>query len=144
MPLDHDLEAAIRARFSSTEFASWMGVRLLDIDEGSSRIAIDLEEHHLNPGGIVHGGIIATILDAAIGLALRTTIGTRSHVTMQLDVHFLSPAGLGSLIAEGRAVHTGTRMGYGEAQVVASDGRLVAKGSATFLVMQATPVPAGD
>jgi uncharacterized protein (TIGR00369 family) len=78
-------------------------------------------------------------------LALRTKIGDRGHVTVQLDIHYLSPAATGTLIAQGRAVHSGRRTGFGEAEVFADDGRLVAKGAATFLVVErTTPVPAGD
>ena len=145
MPLDPVLESAIRSRVASSAFSQWMGFRLLDLDDGLSRVAIDLEPHHLNPGGIAHGGVIATILDGAIGLALRTKIGERGHVTVQLDIHYISAAASGTLIAQGRAVHSGSRVGYGEAEVFAEDGRLVAKGAATFLVVErATRVPAGD
>jgi uncharacterized protein (TIGR00369 family) len=145
MALDPAFESAIRSRASSSAFSQWMGFRLLDIDDGLSRVAIDLEPHHLNPGGIAHGGVIATILDGAIGLALRTKIGDRGHVTVQLDIHYISPVSSGTLIAQGRAVHSGSRVGYGEAEVFADDGRLIAKGAATFLVVErAEPVPAGD
>src|SRR5258708_40148912 len=102
MPLDPEFESSIRARVSASPFATWMGLRIVSIDDGESEIAIDLEPHHLNPGGIVHGGIVATILDAAIGLALRTTIGMYSHVTVQLDVHYLAPATQGLLGARGK------------------------------------------
>jgi acyl-CoA thioesterase len=144
MPLDPEFEAAVHERLRTSSFASWMGIRLVDVDEGESHLELDVQPHHLNPGGIVHGGIIATILDAAIGLALRTTIGTRSHVTVQLDVHYLTAANGGTLTGRGHAVHSGRRTGYGEAEVTTADGRLVAKGSASFLVMDAMPVPAGD
>src|SRR5687767_4288136 len=137
MPLDPAFETAIRERISTSAFASWMGMRLVTIDAGASELAVDLQPHHLNPGGIVHGGIIATILDAAIGLALRTTIGARSHVTTQLDVHYLSAVRAGTITAQGRAVHSGARTGYGEADVSSSAGKLLAKGSASFLLMDA-------
>jgi uncharacterized protein (TIGR00369 family) len=144
VPLDPEFESAIRSRFATSDFARWMGMRLVALDEGTSEIALDLQPHHLNPGGIVHGGIIATALDAAIGLALRTTIGAQGHVTVQLGIQYLSPAKQGTLIARGRRVHTGARTGYGEAEISTKEGHLLAKGSATFLVVRAAPVPAGD
>ena len=115
-----------------------MGISLVGIDPGESTLRLDLQRHHLNPGGIVHGGVLATLLDASIGLALRSKIGmTTDHVTIELDVHYLSPARTGYLIGRGKAVRAGGRVSYGEAEVYSEDDRLLAKGSATFLVVQA-------
>jgi len=137
MPLDPALEPAIRERFRSSEFARWMGITLVSIDEGESELRLDLEKHHLNPGGIVHGGVLATLLDASIGLALRSKLGmTTDHVTIELDVHYLSPARTGILVGRGRAVRVGSRVSYGEAELFADDGRVVAKGTATFLIVE--------
>lgn len=115
-----------------------MGISLVSIDAGESELRLDLERHHLNPGGIVHGGVLATLLDASIGLALRSMIGmTTDHVTIELDVHYLAPARSGYLIGRGRALRAGGRVSYGEAEVFSDEGKLLAKGSATFLVVQA-------
>jgi acyl-CoA thioesterase len=138
MPLDPALEPLIRERFRSSEFARWMGISLVSLDVGESELRLDLEKHHLNPGGIVHGGVLATLLDASIGLALRSKIGmTTDHVTIELDVHYLSPARTGALIGRGHAVRVGGRVSYGEADVFSDDGKVLAKGTATFLVVQA-------
>jgi acyl-CoA thioesterase len=137
VPLDPELEPLIRQRFGSSQFATWMGMTLSRIDDGESELRLDVQPHHLNPGGIVHGGVLATILDAAIGLALRSKLGmVTEHVTIELDVHYLSPARTGALVARGRAVRVGGRVSYGEADLFADDGRLVAKGTATFLIVK--------
>ena len=139
MPLDRELEPLIRERFRSSKFATWMGITLVKVGDGSSEVRLDVEPHHLNPGGIVHGGVLATILDASIGLALRSKLGMgREHVTIELDVHYLSPARTGFLVGRGTAVRVGGRVSYGEAELFADDGRLVAKGTATFLIVQAS------
>ncbi len=115
-----------------------MGITLVGIGDGESELRLDLEPHHLNPGGIVHGGVLATLLDACIGLALRTQLGLESeHVTIKLDVNYLAPARAGVLIGHGKAVRSGGRISYGEAELHAEDGTLVAKGTATFLVVKA-------
>lgn len=134
MPVDPQLEAAIRERLSRSEFVRWFGLSLARVGDGESEIHLDLAPHHLNPGGIAHGGVIATIVDAAIGLALRTRLGReRQHVTVNLSVQYLSPVSDGTVVARGRAVHSGERTGYGEAEIRSADGRLLARGSATFL-----------
>lgn len=139
MPLDPELEPLIRKRFGSSDFANWMGMKLVRVGDGESELRLDVQPHHLNPGKIVHGGVLATLLDSSIGLALRSTIGmTTEHVTIELDVHYLSPARTGALIGKGKAVRVGGRVSYGEGELFTEDGTLVAKGTATFLIVQAS------
>ena len=138
MALDPSLEALVRERLRHSSFATWMGIALLGIGDGESELRLDLEPHHLNPGGIVHGGVLATLLDACIGLALRTKLGMETeHVTIQLDVHYLSPARTGALVGRGKALRVGGRVSYGEAEIFTDEGTLVAKATATFLVITA-------
>jgi acyl-CoA thioesterase len=135
--MDPELEALIRDRFGSSQFARWMGISLVSIGDGASELRLDLQPHHLNPGGIVHGGVIATLLDACIGLALRTKLGMDlNHVTIELGIHYLAPARAGALIGRGRAVRTGDRVSFGEAELTSEKGRVLAKGSATFLIVR--------
>jgi len=112
---------------------------LVSVGDGESELRLEVQPHHLNPGKIVHGGVLATLLDASIGLALRSKLGmSTEHVTIELDVHYLSPARTGALIGRGRAVRVGGRVSYGEAELFTEDGTLVAKGTATFLIVQAS------
>ncbi|MBI4728619.1 MAG: PaaI family thioesterase [Acidobacteria bacterium] len=142
MPLDPENERAIRARLATGLFPQWMGLELVALEEGASEIRMVLQPHHLNPGGIAHGGVIATLLDAAIGIALRTRLvrGT-AHVTAQLGVQYLSPASDGSLTARGRAVQSGSRVGFGDGELRSGDGRLLATAQATFLVVPSGSLP---
>lgn len=136
--VDPALVERIRSRVNGSAFARWTGLRVAAIDDGSSEVCLDLEPHHLNPGGIVHGGIIASLLDAAIGIALRTKLGMdRTHVTVNLSINYLRPASAGTVIARGTAVRSGERTGYGEAELLDDQGRLLARGNATFLVVDA-------
>jgi uncharacterized protein (TIGR00369 family) len=96
------------------------------------------EDHHFNPQRIVHGGIIAAMADTAIGLALRSILVPGStHRTAQLGVHFLAKGEGTRLVGRGRALHLGTRMGYGEAEVLDRDQQLLARATATFIVLPA-------
>lgn len=136
--LDPAFEEAVRARIRASLFASWMGLDLTTLDDGTSELRLRVEPHHLNPGGIVHGGVIAGLLDAAIGLALRTRLGAdRTHVTVNLSINYVRPCAGGTLIARGRAVHSGDRVGFGEAELLDRDLRLLARATAAFLVVPA-------
>jgi uncharacterized protein (TIGR00369 family) len=138
-PHDEDVAAALarlRHHVESSEFHAWAGLDLVSVQVGEVEVALPLKPHHLNPGGILHGGLIATLADTAIGLAVRSALpADRTHVTAQLDVHFLERVDHGTVRATGKAVRVGGRMAYGEGDVRDEDGRLLARASGTFIVL---------
>ncbi len=128
----------LRNRVASSPFHRWAGMELVSVGDGRAEVAMDLQPHHFNPQGIVHGGITAAIADTAIGLALRSMLKPGlTHRTAQLNVHFVAKGEGTRIVGRGRSVHLGQRMGYGEAEVVDGEGRLLARASATFIVLPA-------
>ena len=128
----------LKARIGKSPFHQWAGMQLVSVGDGQAEVAMDLQAQHFNPQGIVHGGIIAAIADTAIGLALRSMLKPGfTHRTAQLNVHFVSKGEGSHIVGKGRSVHLGQRMGYGEAEVVDANDRLLARASATFIVLPA-------
>ncbi|HEX9375560.1 MAG TPA: PaaI family thioesterase [Actinomycetota bacterium] len=128
----------LKVRIRNSPFHQWAGMELLSVGGGQAEVAMDLAPQHFNPQGIVHGGIIAAVADTSIGLALRSMLRTGfTHRTAQLNVHFVSKGEGTRIIGRGRSIHLGQRMGYGEADVVDSGDRLLARASATFIVLPA-------
>jgi uncharacterized protein (TIGR00369 family) len=101
-------------------------------DDGTSLVVVEAAEHHLNPGGSVHGGVLATMVDVAMGTAVATT-GGESPVTVSLTVTYLAPGSAGRLEARARVRKRGTRLMVVEAEVV-QDGDVVADALGTFSV----------
>ncbi|MCA1726533.1 MAG: PaaI family thioesterase [Actinobacteria bacterium] len=136
--LDERYLSELRERIARSEFHGWVGIKLGNVGEGTSELTLDLEPHHFNPQRIVHGGIISLMADTAIGVALRSRLASGfTHRTAQLNVHFLRSSAGGRVVARGRALHSGKRMGYGEAEVLDAAGSLLARASATFIVLPA-------
>jgi uncharacterized protein (TIGR00369 family) len=136
--LDERYMEELRERVARSPFHGWVGIRLARVEPGESELTLDLEPHHFNPQKIVHGGIISLMADTAIGVALRSRLRPGlTHRTAQLNVHFLRSADSGRVVAKGRALHSGKRMGYGEADVMDDAGKVLARASATFIVLPA-------
>ena len=137
------LDAAIREvedRMARSGFHRWAQLSLVRVDDGEVEVLLDAQEHHLNLLGTLHGGMIATLADTAMGLAVRTRHEpATTHVTGSLTVNYLSPGRAGPVRAIGRAVKAGRQMGYGEADVLDDAGHLLARASATFIVLRARP-----
>ena len=133
---EHDaLIHGLRDRLQGSEFYRWAGVELVDASPGRVEIAFEAGPQHLNLQGLVHGGILATLADTAMGLAVRTVLQAgRRHVTVQLGLEFLSPGRPGTIVAQGRSVKIGSQLGFAEADVMDPNGRLLAKAHSTLSV----------
>lgn len=95
-------------------------------------VVVDATDEHLNPHGTVHGGLIATMLDVAMGGAVAET-GGESPVTVSLTVTYLEPGRPGRLEARANVRKRGKRLLVVEGEVV-QDGDVVADALATFAV----------
>ena len=132
-------------RMARSAFHRWAGIDLVRAEPGEVEIALRAEDHHLNLLGTVHGGMLATVADTAMGLAMRTRAEPGStYVTAQLDLRYLAPGRAGRIVGIGRAVKAGGQMGYAEADVLGEGDRLLARASATFIVVRERPGPEGE
>lgn len=130
----------IADRMARSAFHRWAGIELIRAEPGEVEIALRAEDHHLNLLGTVHGGMLATVADTAMGLAMRTRMERGSnYVTAQLDLHYLAPGRTGRIVGIGRAVKSGGQMGYAEADVLGEGNSLLARASATFIVVRERP-----
>ncbi len=129
---------ALKDRVRNSPFHQWAGMDLVSVGKGRAEVAMELGDQHFNPQRLVHGGIISAMADTSIGLALRSLLPTgHTHRTAQLNVHFLAKGTGTRLVGRGRSLHLGKRMGYGEAEVMDGDGNLLARATATFIVLPA-------
>lgn len=112
-------------------FTGSIGLQVVRADEGDeAEAAIEAGDAHLNRHGTVHGGVIATLVDSAMGAAVAKE-GV-APVTIALNVTYLEPAEPGRLVARARVRRRGSRITIVEADVVDADDGSVAHAVATF------------
>ena len=117
-------------------FAQRIGAQVEDADDGGARIAFEVREEHLNPAGTLHGGVVATLVDTAMGQAIRTTTGEGEvPATSQLTVTYLRPGKPGPLTVTARLRTRGEHLTVCEADVE-QDGKTVAHAVATFALLK--------
>jgi uncharacterized protein (TIGR00369 family) len=119
--------------------AQLLGFAIERVDEGKVVFSMAPVEAHQNPLGSVHGGIITTLLDSAMGCAVHTTLppGGR-YTTLELKVNFLRPsfAGGATLLAEGVVLHRGATAVLAEATITDADrGRKISHATSTCLIL---------
>ncbi len=119
-----------------------LGGKIESFEEGLSVMSLTLEEKHMNPNGVVHGGVITTLMDEATGHAIVTIRGLEAmeetpHATVDMSVSFLSGARVGDeLVCQARTLRIGRAVAFAEAEVRrrGSDD-LVAKGAFTYAIL---------
>ncbi|MEP7106156.1 MAG: PaaI family thioesterase [Chloroflexota bacterium] len=117
-------------------WADTIGARIAEVDEGRVVVELEADQKHRHPGGVVQGGIITQIADAAMGMSLLTMQpADQGNTTIELKINFLRPVVGGRLRAVGRVVEVKRTLGFTEADVLDQDGRLVAHASSTCLAI---------
>jgi uncharacterized protein (TIGR00369 family) len=119
--------------------AGWqdtVGARVAEVEAG--RVVVELDTHagHRHPGGVVQGGIVTQIADAAMGMSLLTLQPEgQANTTIELKINFVRPVIEGRIRAVGRVVELRRTLLFGEADVFDQEGRLVARASSTCLAI---------
>jgi uncharacterized protein (TIGR00369 family) len=104
------------------------------------RLRVPVRDELRNAAGApVHGGVLATLVDAAVGGALGTygtaAAGGVDQATLDLNVTFIAAARGDVLLAEGRILRRGRSIAFGETRVTDTAGTLVALGRATYMII---------
>jgi acyl-CoA thioesterase len=125
----------------SAPFLELVGAQVEERGEGYVRITLTVEARHLNPHGVMHGGVAMTLMDSAAASALSSLRGQAEvrrnpHASVDMHVAFLAPARVGDeIVAEGRIIKFGKSIAFAEAEVRRkSDNELIATGRVTFAI----------
>ncbi len=132
---EDDILVGLRERVERSAFHRGLGLRVEEASPGEVRLSMEVREDHLNLQGLVHGGLLATLADTAMGLAVLTAVGPgRRYVTVDLSIRFLRPARPGRIEAVGRTERVGTSVGFAEASVTDGEGTVLVRASGTYAV----------
>ena len=123
---------------SEPNFVEALGIQPQGFVDGHYVIELEVTPQHLNVGGIVHGGVICSLLDTALARSFFFAVSEErlSAATLEMKVNFLGSTKEGTLKALGRVVNTTKRTAYVEGFVENEQGKLLAKGSATMMLFE--------
>ena len=114
-------------------FAKLIGMRLVDLELDLAVIKIDMRDDLRHPGGILHGGVTATLIDTAMAFAVRTRLPVdAATATIDLTVHYLRPHISGTFTCTAKVVRAGKRIFTVSADVVNEEGKLLATAISTY------------
>ncbi|MGH7761505.1 MAG: PaaI family thioesterase [Candidatus Dormibacteraceae bacterium] len=111
-----------------------LGARISESEPGRVVLELEAGPQHRHGGGIVQGGVITQIADAAMGMSLATLQEDGLwNTTIELKINFIRPVVSGRLRAVGRVVEMKKTLMFSEADVLDDQDRLVARASSTCL-----------
>jgi uncharacterized protein (TIGR00369 family) len=120
---------------SDSPYHHHLGVTVADWQDGFARLVCDTVEHHANRSGIVHGGVLLSMLDQAAafaGLYCPFPGRVRRAVTLDLDCRFTGQARIGlRLTAEGKVMTAGRNVFFARTELFDAEGTLIAFGAST-------------
>ncbi|HEX8225215.1 MAG TPA: PaaI family thioesterase [Allosphingosinicella sp.] len=115
-----------------------LGFRLAEVDEGKAVFEGTPGPHLLNPLGAVHGGFALALIDSACGCALHSALGPGTgYTSVETKVNFTRPiAPDGHAVrCEGRLLSRGRTIATAEAYLRSADGKLLAHGTSTLIIL---------
>ena len=128
--------AGVRKVVNDCPYFQLQSLRLDELDWGGSSLSINLQTKHLQPFGLVHGGVAASLVDAAAFWALYTqTPDGCGLTTVEMKLNYLAPLKTGRLLGRGRVIRLGRSLGLAESRLENQDGNLAAHGTATLMVL---------
>ena len=119
-------------------FRETLGIEIKKRGDGKARLSFAAQQEHLNDGGIVHGGALATLADCAMGSALASTLKAgEAPVTVEAKINYLEPGGEGVIVADAQVKRKGSRFTVLEAEVYQQEtGDHIAFATATFTTVE--------
>ena len=114
-----------------------MGFDIEEVGEGRVVFAVEPQEYHYNPIGMVHGGLAATLLDSAMGCAVHSLLPEgRGYTTLEIKVNYVRALkhDTGRVRAIGKVIHLGGKIATAEGSLIDSAGKLYAHGTTTCLL----------
>jgi acyl-CoA thioesterase len=125
----------IRKVTNHSPYYQLLGMEIMEMKEGESKIQMPFKQGLTHPYRIVHGGAIASLADSSIAMALISLVEPKDRIaTIEFKINFFAPVSKGNLEAHAKIIHKGSKTAVGEVEVKNEEGKLVAKVIATYSV----------
>jgi len=128
---------ALKKAVKNSPYPRHMAMELDHIELDRADVVINLADYHLQPFGIVHGGVLATLIDTATFWSAFLRLPEEAGlVNVDLKLNYLQPVARGRLMAQGNCIRHGKSLSYSEATVFDDKEVIVAHGTSTLMALE--------
>ena len=127
-------------------FLEMLGTKIEEWRDGYARISLVLRPEHLNRAGVVHGGLLATLLDhggGVCGLYCAVPGHARYGMTLSLTCNFIAQTNTGVLTTIGRRTAGGRKIYFAQTEVLDANGTAIASGTSVHRFRGGSESPEG-
>lgn len=134
---EHIIGKTAQEANSPSPWGRLLNPTLIAADKGNFTVSLLVREELTNPGGIMHGGAIAGLIDEVIGMSTFSLGKPGFYVAMNLNIDFLRPGVLGETIrATTSIIKDGRNVAHFECHVYNQDKKLIAKATSNLMLTQ--------
>jgi len=118
-------------------FNKLVGIRIVHLHPDGVTIACPMSDHLRNSAGVMHGGVMATLADAAVGIGLASHFGGRRPITTtEMKINFLRPIQEGKIVARSHLLRIGQRLCVGRVDMFDAKRKLAAVALVTYILLE--------
>ena len=123
--------------FLNSPFSETLNIIGTEVEAGQATLYMEiLPEKHMNTNQSLHGGVMASLLDTASGMSVRSLLDESETIaTINLSINFLRPGFSGKLTAKGHVKSKGKKMATVEAELYDEKNKLLANSIGTFAIL---------
>lgn len=123
----------------TSQFTQHVGIQLLEKAPGRSRWTLPLQPLHMNTHGVVHGGVLFTLADTAMGAALYGALQPgQICATINVKINYFKPVFGGTVVCVSEVVNQGKNVAHLDASLYVDDV-LVARANGDFAIFKPKP-----
>jgi uncharacterized protein (TIGR00369 family) len=128
----------IRDFLPRVPFATLLGIKLTRVHRDGVTIECALRDELTNSAGVAHGGVAATLADAAVGIALQRHFGgNRPITTVEMKINYFLPAVKGRIYARARLIRLGSTLCVGSVDLTDSHNKQLGTALVTYMLLDA-------
>ncbi len=142
--LNPDHVAVIRDHVNNCPYFNLLSMKIDTLEMGRSFLEVEVQKKHLQPYGIVHGGVYASLIDAAAFWAAYSTVESTAMTTVEMKLNYLAPAASGRFIARGKSIKSGRTICLSEATVFDDQRKMLAHGTVTLMILNSLKLNADN
>lgn len=128
----------IRSFLPRVQFAALLGIKLTRLHRDGVTIECTLRHELTNSEGVAHGGVAATLADAAVGMSLHRHFGGRRPITtVEMKINYFLPAAEGRIFARARLLRIGSTLCVGSVDLTDTKGNQLGIALVTYMLLDA-------
>jgi uncharacterized protein (TIGR00369 family) len=126
----------IRDFLPRVPFATFLGIRLTRVHRDGVTIECALRRELTNSAAVAHGGVAATLADAAVGMALNRHFGGKRPITtVEMKINYFLPATEGRIFARARLIRIGSTLCVGSVDLTDTRGHQLGAALVTYMLL---------